>query len=125
MAVSECFLCRFLTAKFRSGSGPYRAAASSYMIVSVTWLRSHGSLSRVTQTFSHLGPISLSYCLTSFKSDPATSFCLVGIKPFPSFSRLAGAHFAYCLTYLATQRILFQFGQTIAFFPVCRQFINK
>ena len=39
---------------------------------------------------------------------------LVGINSFLSFCRLAGIHFAYCITYLVTQKNLFQFEQTIA-----------
>ena len=42
---------------------------------------------------------------------------LVGKNSFLSFSRPADAYFAYYITYLATQRILFQFEWTIVFFP--------
>ena len=46
-------------------------------------------------------------------------------KPFLSFSRLTGGHFAYYITDLATQKILFRFERTVAFFLVHSQSINK
>ena len=91
---------------------------SAYMFDSIAWWVAHGSLSRARKTIFHLGLVSLSWCLTALKLGPETSFCLLYIQSFLSFSCLAGVQFADCITCLAAQKILFQFECTIVFFPV-------
>ena len=72
---------------------------------SLAWWIAYAVLIRVSQFVSHSRLVLLCWCRTAFQVRSSNIF----------FGHLVRAQFADCMTCLTIQRILFQFGQIIAF----------
>ena len=72
---------------------------------SLAWWIAYAVLIRVSQFVSHSRLVLLCWCTTAFQVRSSNIF----------FGHLVRAQFADCMTCLTIQRILFQFGQIIAF----------